>query len=245
MLHRSVYGAFQPVPAPVLLVASAASPPVAALLRRTLSGAASRSGRALAVHDLVPLPSSDSSGATSFSVVLSLILAGLVGASLVYAFTMNRPEAVRVRVTLRGKLGPRATPRLLANPQSTAATRCRHHISARRRVLQRPRERSRPHRPHRLRGARRRGGDDRAQAAHSRRRRQPGQLNGRSVPCRCSKGRPHVRTQPCRACESGSVPWLGPSITEIGGAVRYRPGGAPTSPARRRGDSTIRTKPGS
>ncbi|MBV9335019.1 MAG: hypothetical protein JO243_03925 [Solirubrobacterales bacterium] len=100
MLHRSVYGAFQPVPAPVLLVASAASPPVAALLRRTLSGAASRSGRALAVHDLVPLPSSDSSGATSFSVVLSLILAGLVGASLVYAFTMNRPEAVRVGVAV-------------------------------------------------------------------------------------------------------------------------------------------------
>lgn len=38
VLHRSVYGAFEPVPAPVLLVASAASPPVAALLRRTFSG---------------------------------------------------------------------------------------------------------------------------------------------------------------------------------------------------------------
>src|SRR3974390_1791239 len=32
--HRSVYGAFQPVPAPVLLVASAASPAVAVLLQR-------------------------------------------------------------------------------------------------------------------------------------------------------------------------------------------------------------------
>jgi hypothetical protein len=67
VLHRSVYGAFQPVPSPVLLVADAASPPVAVLLQRTFSGVASRSGRALAVRDLVPLPSSDSSGATSYS----------------------------------------------------------------------------------------------------------------------------------------------------------------------------------
>jgi hypothetical protein len=100
VLHRSVYGAFQPAPAPVLLlVASAASPPVAGLLQRTFSAVASRSGRALAVHDLVPLPSSDSTGATSFSAVLSLILAGLAGTSLVYAFTMNRSEATRVVLT--------------------------------------------------------------------------------------------------------------------------------------------------
>ena len=98
--HRSVYGAFQPVPAPVLLVASAASPPVAALLRRTFASVAGRSGRALAVHDLVPLPASDSSGATSFSAVLSLILAGLVGASLLYALARNRPDAVRVLVAV-------------------------------------------------------------------------------------------------------------------------------------------------
>jgi hypothetical protein len=103
VLHRSVYGAFQPAPAPVLLVASAASPPVAVLLRRTFSGVARRSGRAVAVHDVVPLPSSDASGATSFSAVLSLILAGLVGSSLIYAFTRNRSEAARVIVT--GALG--------------------------------------------------------------------------------------------------------------------------------------------
>ena len=115
VLHRSVYGAFQPAPAPVLLVASAASPPVAVLLRRAFSGAASRSGRALAVHDLVPLPSSDSSGATSFSVVLSLILAGLVGASLVYAFTMNRPEAVRVGVTVALGVGAGLVTALVTN----------------------------------------------------------------------------------------------------------------------------------
>jgi len=115
VLHRSVYGAFQPVPASVLLVASAASPPVAALLRRTFSGAAGRSDRALAVHDVVPLPSSDSSGATSFSVVLSLILAGLVGASLVYAFTMNRPEAVRVGVAVALGVGAGLVTALVTN----------------------------------------------------------------------------------------------------------------------------------
>jgi hypothetical protein len=115
VLDRSVYGAFQPVPTPVLLVASAASPAVAVLLQKTFSGAASRSGRALAVHDLAPPPSSDSSGATSFSVVLSLILAGLVGASLVYAFTMNRPEAVRVGVAVALGVGAGLVTALVTN----------------------------------------------------------------------------------------------------------------------------------
>jgi hypothetical protein len=100
VLHRSVYGAFQPVPSRVLLVASAASPPVAVLLQRTFGTVASRSGRALAVHDLVPLPSSDSSGATSYSAVLSLIIAGLVGTTLIYTFTRHRPEKVRVLATV-------------------------------------------------------------------------------------------------------------------------------------------------
>jgi hypothetical protein len=106
VLHRSVHGAFQPVPAPVLLVASAASLAVAVLLQRTFARVASRSGPALAVHNLVPLPSSDSSGATSFSVVLSLILAGLVGASVVYAFTTNQPEAVRIGFPWPSELVP-------------------------------------------------------------------------------------------------------------------------------------------
>ena len=69
---------------------------MAVLLQRTFSRVAGRSGRALAVHNLVPLPSSDSSGAISFSVVLSLILAGLARASLVYTVTQQRPAAVRV-----------------------------------------------------------------------------------------------------------------------------------------------------
>jgi hypothetical protein len=115
VLHRSIYGAFQPAPAPVLLVASAASPPVAVVLQRTFTKVAGRSGRAPTVHDLVPLPSSDSSGATSFSVVLSLILAGLAGTSLVYAFTRHRPEAARVLVTAAIALGAGLVTALVTN----------------------------------------------------------------------------------------------------------------------------------
>jgi hypothetical protein len=99
VLDRSLYGAFQPVPSPLLLVASAASPPVGALLQRTFASVASRSSRALAVHDLVPLPTSDSSGATSFSLVLSLIIAGLASTTVVYLLTRHRPEAFRVVFT--------------------------------------------------------------------------------------------------------------------------------------------------
>ena len=65
VLHRSVYGAFQPFPSTVLLVASAGSAPVAALLQRTFASVARPSGRALSVQDVLPLPSSDSSGATA------------------------------------------------------------------------------------------------------------------------------------------------------------------------------------
>ena len=99
LLHRSVYGAFQPVPSPVLLTASAASPAVAVLLQRTFAGLAGRSGRALAVHDVVPLPASDSSGATTFSAILSLIIVGLAGTTMVYTLTRHRPEAFRLVVT--------------------------------------------------------------------------------------------------------------------------------------------------
>jgi hypothetical protein len=100
VLHRSVYGAFQPIPSPVLLVADAASPAVAALLQRTFAGVASRSGRGLAVQDLVPLPSSDSTGATTFSVVLSLIIAGMAGTTMIYTLTRHRPEMFRVVATV-------------------------------------------------------------------------------------------------------------------------------------------------
>jgi len=99
VLHRSVYGAFQPRPSPILLTASAASPAVAGLLQRTFARLPGRSGRALAVHDVVPLPASDSSGATTFSAILSLIIAGLAGTTMVYTLTRHRPEAFRLVVT--------------------------------------------------------------------------------------------------------------------------------------------------
>ena len=115
VLDRAVYGAFQPVPSPVLLVASAASPPVAILLQRTFASVASRTGRALAVHDLVPLPSSDSSGATSYSAILSLIIVGLAGTSVVFILTRHRPEAVRVVLTVALGLGAGLITALVTN----------------------------------------------------------------------------------------------------------------------------------
>ncbi|SRR6266566_3203617 len=64
ILHRSVYGAFEPGPRPVLLVADAASSFVAALLTQTFRAAAHAQGQRLTVQDLAPLPPSDSTGAT-------------------------------------------------------------------------------------------------------------------------------------------------------------------------------------
>jgi uncharacterized phage infection (PIP) family protein YhgE len=48
----------------------------------------------------VPLPASDSSGATTFSAVLGLIIAGLAGTTLVYTLTQHRPESLRVVATV-------------------------------------------------------------------------------------------------------------------------------------------------
>jgi hypothetical protein len=105
VLHRNVYGAFQPVPSPVVLIASAASPAVAVLLQRTFASVPSRSSRALAIQDLVPLPPSDSSGATAFSAILSLIICGLTGTAMVYALTRHRPEEFRLAATLALAVG--------------------------------------------------------------------------------------------------------------------------------------------
>lgn len=95
ILHRKVYGAYQP-PAG-LTVATAASPPVATLLQRTFTSVA---GRPIAVQDLAPLPPSDSSGATTFSALLSLIIAGLAGTSIIFMVTQHRTETVRVVATI-------------------------------------------------------------------------------------------------------------------------------------------------
>lgn len=96
ILHRDVYGAFVPGPAPILLVATAASRPAEDVLRQAFEAATRAQGQTLVVRDLAPLPASDSGGATSFSAILSLTIAGLLGSSLIYQVTRKRPVYVRL-----------------------------------------------------------------------------------------------------------------------------------------------------
>ena len=96
ILHRSIYGALEPGPRPVLLIADAASSFVAALLQQTFQAAAHAQGQRLIVHDLAPLPPADPTGATSFSATLSLIIVGILGTSMIYLVTRNRALAVRL-----------------------------------------------------------------------------------------------------------------------------------------------------
>jgi hypothetical protein len=98
ILHRKVYGAYQPSPTPLLLVAGAAGPSVASLLEQVFGATARAQRKALAVKDLVPLPSSDSRGATSFSAVLSLIIAGILGSTVIYTLGRHRPPPQRLAV---------------------------------------------------------------------------------------------------------------------------------------------------
>ena len=96
MLHRTVYGAFRPGSAPLLLVASAASSAVAPLLQQTFMVAAHTRGTALVVRDLVPLPSSDSRGATAFSMIISLIITAVMGSAVIYLLGRHRPPPQRL-----------------------------------------------------------------------------------------------------------------------------------------------------
>jgi hypothetical protein len=96
ILHRTIYGAVDVGPPPVLLVASAASRFVATLLQQTFQAAAGVQGQQLVIHDVVPLPPSDSTGATAFSATLSLIIVGILGTSMIYLVTRGRTLAVRL-----------------------------------------------------------------------------------------------------------------------------------------------------
>jgi hypothetical protein len=100
ILHRTIYGAYRPGRSPLLLVASAASPSVAALLQQTFGTAARAQGQALVVRDLVPLPSSDSRGATAFSMVLSLIIVGIMGSAVIYLLAQHLPPSRRLAAML-------------------------------------------------------------------------------------------------------------------------------------------------
>lgn len=98
VLDRAVYGAFRPGSSPVLLVASAASPSVAMLLQQTFAAAVRTQGKVLVVRDLVPLPSSDPRGATAFSMIISLIIAGILGSAVIYVLGQHRPPPARLAI---------------------------------------------------------------------------------------------------------------------------------------------------
>jgi hypothetical protein len=105
ILHRAVYGAFDPGPPPSLLIADAASLPVATLLQETFTAAARAQGAPLIVHDLVPLPPTDPAGATASAATLSLIIAGVLGATILYTVTRGRALAVHLSAVIALGIG--------------------------------------------------------------------------------------------------------------------------------------------
>jgi hypothetical protein len=115
ILHRAVYGAFQPVPSPMLLVASAASPAVATLLQQTVAAKAHTEGKPLVVRDLVALPSSDSRGATAFSMVLGLIITGIMGSAVIYLLGRHRPPHQRLAAMVALGIGAGLVAALVTN----------------------------------------------------------------------------------------------------------------------------------
>jgi hypothetical protein len=115
ILDRTVYGAFRPLPSPLLLVARAASPAVAALLEETAAAAARARGQPLVVRDLVPLPSSDSTGATAFSMILSLIIAGVMGSAVIYLLDRHRPQLQRLATMVALAVGVGLVAALVTN----------------------------------------------------------------------------------------------------------------------------------
>lgn len=115
VLHRKIYGALRPEPTPLVLVATAASPAVSRLLVDASTVARKRIGEPVAVRDLVPLPSSDSTGATPFSAVLSLIIAGVFGSTVIFTLAHDRPANVRVLAMLILGIGAGLITALITN----------------------------------------------------------------------------------------------------------------------------------
>ena len=115
ILDRSVYGAYSPAPSSRLLVASAASLSVASLLKQRFAGAGRVNGRSPVVQDVAPLPSSDPNGATAFSMLLSLILAGELGAVLIFTLGRHRSAVSRLVVIVGMGLGAGLTAALVTN----------------------------------------------------------------------------------------------------------------------------------
>ena len=99
----------------MLLVASAASPAVATLLQKAFTAATQAEGKSLVVRDLVPLPSSDSRGATAFSLLISLLVIGLVGCAAIYLLGRHRPPPVRLAATVALAVGAGLVAALVTN----------------------------------------------------------------------------------------------------------------------------------
>ena len=114
ILDRSIYGAYSPDPSPRLLVAGAASRSVATLLEQTFAGAGVN-GQRTVVQDVAPLPSSDPNGATAFSMLLSLILAGELGAVLIFTLGRHRSAVSRLLVIAGMCLGAGLMAALVTN----------------------------------------------------------------------------------------------------------------------------------
>jgi hypothetical protein len=115
ILDRSVYGAYSPAPSSRLLVANAASLSVASLLKQRFAGAGRVNGRSPVVQDVAPLPSSDPNGATAFSMLLSLILAGELGAVLIFTLGRHRSAVSRLLVVAGMGLGAGFAAALVTN----------------------------------------------------------------------------------------------------------------------------------
>jgi molybdopterin biosynthesis enzyme MoaB len=115
VLHRGIYGALRPEPTPLVLVATAASPAISRLLARASAVARQRVGERVVVRDLVPLPRSDSTGATAFSAVLSLIIAGIFGSTVIFMLARERPAHVRVVAMLALGIGAGLITALVTN----------------------------------------------------------------------------------------------------------------------------------
>jgi hypothetical protein len=115
ILHRAVYGAYRPAPSPLLLTASAASTTVEGLLQQTFTAAPRPRGQALTVRDLAPLPPSDPRGTTAFYMLLSLILAGTLGATIIYRAGQFLTPPKRLLATLALGIGAGLITALVTN----------------------------------------------------------------------------------------------------------------------------------
>jgi hypothetical protein len=96
LLARQIDGVLVSGPsADTLYVVEAAGPPIASALDQIASALAAQRRMPLAVHDVVPLPSGDSSGLGLFYLVLACVLGGYVGTIMILAHTGPLPAGWR------------------------------------------------------------------------------------------------------------------------------------------------------